>query len=174
MDRATKWIAVYPKSSKSAKHTIEAMKHFAGSKDRVSSFYCDKAPELITAARACQWRLSTATTGMPQTNGVAERSVRTVKEGSSCGIVQSRYSTKWWPDAGEHFCFSRNVALVDGDSSYTRRHGRCHFKGERIPSGAFVDFMPQPDTKLDAIGGRTMPGVFVGCHTHAGGIWSGD
>ncbi len=31
LDRATKWIAV-------AKHTIEAMKHFAGSKDKVSNF----------------------------------------------------------------------------------------------------------------------------------------
>ena len=51
---------------------------------------------------------------------------------------------------------------------------RGHFKGERIILGAFVDFMPQPDTKLDAMGGRTMPGVFVGYHTHAGGIWSGD
>ena len=40
--------------------------------------------------------------------------------------------------------------------------------------GAAVDFMPQPDTKLDAMGGRTMPGLFVGYHTHAGGIWSGD
>ncbi len=63
---------------------------------------------------------------------------------------------------------------MDGDSSYNRRHGRGRFKGERIPFGAFVDFMPQPDTKLDAMGGRAMPGVFVGCHTHAGGIWSGD
>ena len=88
------------------------MKHFAGSKDKVSSFYCDSAPELAIAAIAVQWRLSTATTGMPQTNGVAERSVRTVKEGSSCGIVQSGYSTKWWLDAGEHFCFSKNAALV--------------------------------------------------------------
>ena len=34
--------------------------------------------------------------------------------------------------------------------------------------------MPQPDTKLDAMGGRTMPGVSVGCHAHLGGIWSGD
>ena len=62
MDRATKWIAVYPKSSKSAKHTIEEMKHSTGSKDEVSSFYCDNALELITAASACQRRLSTATT----------------------------------------------------------------------------------------------------------------
>ena len=38
LDRATTWIAVYPKSSKSAKHTVEAMKHFAVSKDRVSNF----------------------------------------------------------------------------------------------------------------------------------------
>ena len=43
MARATKWIAVYPKSSKSAKHTIEAMMHFAGSKDRVSNFYRQRA-----------------------------------------------------------------------------------------------------------------------------------
>ncbi len=150
------------------------MKYFAGSKDRVSSFYCDIAPELVTTARACQWRLSTATTGMPQTNGVAERSVRMVKEFISCGIVQSGYSTKWWLDAGVHFCFSKSVALVDGDSSYNRGHGKGHFKGERILVGAFIDFMPQPDTKLDAMGGRSMPGAFIGYHTHAGGIWSGD
>ena len=169
MDRATKWIAVYPISSKSAKHTIEAMRHFAGSKDKVSSFYCDNAPELVTAARSCQWRLSTATTGMPQTNGVAERSVRTVKEGTSCAIVQSGYSTTWWPDGSVHFCFSKNVALVDGDSSYSRRHGKGHVKGESIPFGARADFMPLPDTTLVSMGGKTMQGVFVGYHTHAGG-----
>ncbi len=63
---------------------------------------------------------------------------------------------------------------MDGDTSYNRRYGRGHFKGERIPSGPFVDFIPQPDTMLDAIGGRTVPGLFVGHRTHAGGIWSGD
>ena len=95
-----------PEVVKVSQHPIEAMKHLADSKDKISKFYCVNAPELITAARACQWRPSTATTGMPQTNGVAERSVRTVKEGSSCGIVQSGSSTNWWPDASEHFCFS--------------------------------------------------------------------
>ena len=30
LDKATGWIAVYPKASKSTLHTIEAMQHFAG------------------------------------------------------------------------------------------------------------------------------------------------
>ena len=120
-DRATRWLAVYPKAIKTAYHTIEAMQHFAGPKDHISSFYCDNAPELITSARACKWRLATATPGIPQTNGVAERSVRTVKEGGGGGNVQSGYNPTWWPEAGEHFCFSKTIAIVDDDSSYDRR-----------------------------------------------------
>ncbi len=120
-DRATRWLAVYAKATNTAYHTIEAMQHFAGPTDHKYRFYCDNAPELITSARACKWRLATATPGMPQTNGVAERSVRTVREGGGCGIVQSSYNPTWWPEAGEHFCFASNIAIVDGDSCYNRR-----------------------------------------------------
>jgi hypothetical protein len=84
-------------------HTVEAMQHFAGPKDHVSNFYCDSAPELIASARACKWGLATATPWMPRTNGVAERSVRTVKEGGGCGSAQSGYNPEWWPEAAEHF-----------------------------------------------------------------------
>ena len=48
------------------------------------------------------------------------------------------------------------------------------FPLERIPFGALVDFMPQPDMKLEAMGAKTTPGVFVGCHVGPGGRWSGD
>ena len=92
---------VYPKATKSAFHTIEAMQHFAGATDKPACFYCDNAPELIASARACKWRIATATTGIPQTSGVAERSVRTDKEGGGCGIAQSGYNPKWWPEVGE-------------------------------------------------------------------------
>ena len=132
-DRATQWIAVYPKATKTAEHTIEAYQHFAEKKDTIASFYCDNAPELAKAARKCKWRLATATTGQPQANGVAERSGRTVNEGGGCGIVQLRYNPKWWPRAEECFCFSGNIASVDGDSSYNRRHGKGYFKCESYP-----------------------------------------
>ena len=134
------------------------MQHFCGPKDRIASFYCDNAPELVTSARACKWRLSTATTGMPQTNGVAERSVRTVREGGGCGIVQSGFNAKtYWPEAAEHFCFSTSIAIVDGDSCYNRRHEAGHFTGQKIPFGAYVDFMPQNDTKVESMGARNNP-----------------
>ena len=37
-----------------------------------------------------------------------------------------------------------------------------------------VDFMPQPDTRVESMGAKTIPGVFLGYHIHPGGLWSGD
>ncbi len=34
--------------------------------------------------------------------------------------------------------------------------------------------MPQNDTKVESMGAKTIPGVFIGYHIHAGGLWSGD
>ena len=88
-DRGTRFLAVYPKSAKDTANTVAAMLHFAGPRDKVLSFYCDNAPELIPAATSLKWRLGTATTGMPLTNGVAENRARRCKVGVGCVIVQS-------------------------------------------------------------------------------------
>jgi hypothetical protein len=62
-------------------HAVEAFKQWAGPKDKIQAFYCDNAHELVGAARKCGWRCATAITGIPQTNGLAERMVRKGKEG---------------------------------------------------------------------------------------------
>ena len=112
---------------------------------------------------------------MPQTNGVAENCVRKIKEGGGCGIVQSGVNhASFWPLAGDHFCISSNVAIIDGDSAYNKRHKQGRFKGQSFPFGALVDFAPQPDTKIEAMGAKTLPGIFMGYHVHPGGLWSGD
>ena len=110
------------------------MQHFAGPKDKIQSFYSDNAPELVSSARGLGWRMSTSTTGMPQTNGVAEHCVRKTKEGIGFGIVQpGAEPDSCWGPAGEHFCFSTNIAIIEGDSYYNRRHKVGHFKGQQIP-----------------------------------------
>ena len=61
-DRATRWLAVYPKMTNTTFDTIAAMQDFAGSNDKIKSFYSDNAPELIAAANSLNWRTSTSTT----------------------------------------------------------------------------------------------------------------
>ena len=34
--------------------------------------------------------------------------------------------------------------------------------------------MPQPDTKVESMGSKTIRGIFIGYHVPAGGLWSGD
>ena len=128
-DRATRWLAVYPKSTKTTYHTIEAFQHFAGAKDKIRSFHCDNAPELLSAARALHWRLSTATPGMPQTNGVAENCVRRTKEGGGCAIVQSGLNPRtFWPEAGEHYCFPQTSLLSTATPATTEDTKRVILK----------------------------------------------
>ena len=90
-DRGTDWL------DWSIEHTVEAFKQWAVSKEKIQAFYCDNAHELIGAARKRGWRCATATTGIPPTNGLAERMVRRGKEGGRCNVVQSGLHGKWWP-----------------------------------------------------------------------------
>ena len=43
------------------------------------------------------------------TNGIAERAVRRVKEGTSAVLLQSGLDEKWWADSMECYCYLRNV-----------------------------------------------------------------
>ena len=79
------------------------------------------------------------------------------------------YGAVWAPpqmvaQGGTHFCTSKNIAMIDGDSSYSRRHGKGHFKGLSIPFGALVDFMPQNDLNIESFGSKTIQGIFPGYH----------
>jgi len=172
-DRATGWYGCYPKASKSAEHTLEAFRHWQGPSEKILSFYADNAPELRQAAREMRWRMPTSTPGVPQTNGLAERSVRTLKEGITTNLAASGLVKRWWEYAGPHHAFARNIQHVAGDSSYMKRHGE-HCKAKQIPFGALVDFMPRQTEVQQAFEAKTRSGLMVGYEVHPGGKWSGD
>jgi hypothetical protein len=81
-----------------------------------------------------------------------------------------------WDHAIKYSCLAGNFAIIDGESSYMRRHEKSHFKGIQAPYGALIHFLP-PKTlkeKMPAFGPNAVEGVFIGWHMHPGGYWSRD
>ena len=53
-----------------------------------------------------------------ETNGVAERAVRRIKEGTSAVLFLSGLFQKWWADSVKCYCYLRNVQdlLAEGNT----------------------------------------------------------
>jgi len=77
LDRGAGWLDCQPVADKSAGEAYRALDDFAGPTAVVWSFFSDNSPELIRAANDLA-----ATPGRPATNGVAERAVRSVLDGT--------------------------------------------------------------------------------------------
>ena len=113
-----------------------------------------------------------------KTNGIAERAVRRVQEGTAAVLLQSGLNESWWADPMECYTYLRNVAdlLSDGKTPYERRFGQP-FKGPIIPFGSLVEYHPitaKDQSRIHQFGKKVLPGLFLGYGLYAGGIWKGD
>ena len=106
----------------SSAETVEAPKHLSGPLKKEESLYAENVPELYAIAMRLGWSFFSPIPGQPQSNGLAERMVRRVNEGGRACLVQSGLPREWWAIARVSFCFAIDINLVDGDSSYNRRH----------------------------------------------------
>ena len=143
--------------------------------------YLDNAPELIKAMEELRWTYDTSTPHRPETNGVAERAARIIKEGTSTTLLQSGLPEDWWQEAMECDFFLRCVhaqLAAGGDSSQTafeKRFGH-QFKGPIIPFGAQIEYKPSQQSdimRLHQFGKKMLSGVFLGYVQHAGGRMDG-
>ena len=71
---------------------------------------------LAKSREELSWNHRTSTPYRSETNGIAERAVRRVKEGTSAVLLQSGLNEKLWSDSMECCCYLRNVQdlLADG------------------------------------------------------------
>ena len=105
-------------------------------------------------------------------NGIAERAVRRVKEGTSAVLLQSGLDKEWWADSTECYCYLRNIQdlLSAGKTPYERWFG-MPFNGPVNPFGAMVEyhFVSVKDlSRLHQFGPKALPGKFLGYALHAG------
>ena len=113
-----------------------------------------------------------------ETNGIAERAVQRVKEGTSSVLFPSGLDESWWADSMECYTYPRNIQdlLSDGKTPYEKRFGQP-FKGPIIPFGSLVEYYPitaKDQSRIHQFGKKVLPGLFLGYALYAGGIWKGD
>ena len=78
--------------------------------------YADNSLEFGKSCEKLSWNHCASTPHRSETNGIANRAVRRVKEGTSAVLLQSGLVEKWRADSMECYCYMRNIEdlLSDG------------------------------------------------------------
>ena len=142
-DLATQWIQSYPCKTETSQETQRSLQKLLEPNRKPKVIYTDNSTEFGKSCADISWNHCTSTPHRSETNGIAERAVRRVKEGTSAVLLQSGLNEKWWADSMECFSYLRNIQdlLSDGKTSYERRLGEP-FKGPIIPFGSLVEYYP--------------------------------
>ena len=115
-DLATQWIQAYPCKNKTSQETQRSLQKFLEPERNPKVIYTDNSLEFGKACEDLSWNHCTSTPHRSETNGIAERAVRRVKEGTSAVLLQSGLDENWWADSMECETYLRNVTdlLSDG------------------------------------------------------------
>ena len=140
-DLTTQWIQAYPCKNKTSQETQRSLQKFLEPERKPKVIYTDNSFKFGKACEDLSWNHCTSTPHRSETNGIAERAVRRVKEGASAVLLQSGLNESWWADSMECYTYLRNVTdlLSDGKTLYERRFGQP-FKGPVIPFGSLVEY----------------------------------
>ena len=105
LDRRSGWMAVYPSQTKDAETVVDSFRNiFAGKTARVKRVYIDGSLGFKKALQILHVPHDVSFLYDPARNGVVENSIRRLKEGARCFLVQSGFSPEWWAEAARCFC----------------------------------------------------------------------
>ena len=172
-DLATQWIQK-PKLLRKHKGACKSSWSRIGS---LKSFTLTIPWKLAKPGEDLSWNDCTSTPHRSETNGIAERAVRRVKEGTSSVLSQSGLSESWWADSMECYTYLRNVQdpVSDGKTPCERRFGKP-FEGPIIPFGSLVEYYPfsaKDQSRIHQFGKKVLPGLFLGYALYAEGTLEG-
>eukprot|EP00971_Amphidinium_carterae_P140703 2788424-Amphidinium_carterae.1 len=82
LDVYTGWLQCYPVMTKDADEVCNALRDICGPQLVIKTMYSDNAPELVQAAYEKAWVHERALPGISRNNGLVERMVRHIQEGT--------------------------------------------------------------------------------------------
>ena len=164
-DLAIQWIQSYPCKTKTSQETERSLQKFLQPNRKPTVIYTDNSLEFGKACEDLSWSHCTSTPHRSETNGIAERAVRRVKEGTSAVLLQSGLDENWWADSMECDTYLRNVTdlLSDGKTPYERRFWQP-LKGPIIPFGSLVECHPitaKDQSRIHQFGKKVLHGLFA-------------
>ena len=165
-DLATQWIQYHPCKTSTSQETEKSLRKFLEPSHKPKVIYIDNSFDLGKSCEDLSWNHRTSTPHRSETNGIAGRTVRKIKEGTSALLLQSGSVAKM---VG---CFYGMLLLsakcprlpCRRETPYERRFGEP-FKGPIIPFGALVEHHPisaRDQSRLHQCGKKVLPGIFLG------------
>ena len=109
-DLATQGIQAYPCKNKTSQETQRSLQKFLEPERKPKVIHTDNSLEFGKACEDLSWNHCTSTPHRSETNGIAERAVRRVKEGTSAVLMQSGLNESWWADSME--CYTTLASCV--------------------------------------------------------------
>ena len=102
--------------TKTAQETQNSLQKFLEPDRKPKVIHTDNSLVFGKACEDLSWNHCTSTPHRSETNGIAERAVRRVKEGTSAVLLQLGLNESWWADFMECYTYLRNVTdlLSDG------------------------------------------------------------
>ena len=126
-DLATQWIQAYLCKTKTSQESQRSLQKFLEPDRKPKVIYIDNSLKCGNACEDLSWNHCTSTPHRSETNGIAERAVRRVKEGTSAMQLQSGLGNEWWADSVECYCYLRNMQdlLSDGKRHHMKGGSEC-------------------------------------------------
>ena len=132
--------------------------------------YIDNSPELGKACEDLSWNHCTSTLHRSETNGIAERAVRRVKEGTSAVLLQSGLNES------TPICETSQISYLMGRRPMKDVLGN-HLKDRLLHLVHWLStilLLRRTSQESIYLERKVLPGKFLGFALHAGGIWKGD
>ncbi len=130
----------------------------------------DRDPELRASCEQLGWVAEQSAPSTRIHNAVAERGIRTAKEGASCNLLQAGLSHKDWPLALSYHDIVRSLTdAAPNDGPADPRFGRTKYEvatgrswtARLLPFGCLVYYRPGTG-KVGPCDAKTLPGLYLG------------